>query len=248
MDIRAVLVLLPAFCLAHPISTETCSEPDDFESMLAMYQAEDTLSIILPLPVQRDIELLNRRTHSDIVEFEVFRGPEQLLYGNKTCPTSMSNTDSAPIEERSTCPYYYAISHDPLRYPVVIAEARCKCMKCFDDSTGDNLCEAVYFPKTVLRRQKECINGIYYYKPETYYVQNACVCAKRRFLLTSTPEASGNANDQPQSSTPTSEEQHSDAQEERDSNTGTDAEDDDETQNAATPTTGATTNYPFTFP
>ena len=165
--------------------------PDNFESMLAMYQAEDTLSVVLPLPVQQEIEILNRKTNAAVFEAGIIRGPEQLLYGDKTCSGSMTPDDDAPVQERSTCPYYYVISHDPLRYPVAIAEARCKCMYCLDDSTGDNLCEAVYFPKTVLRRQGGCVNGTYVYQPEMYYVQNACVCAKRRFAMSPTSEKGG---------------------------------------------------------
>ena len=199
-----------------------------------MHQAEDTLSIILPLPVQREVELLNRGAPSGVgVEYEVYRGPEQLLYGNKTCPTSMENTDRASIEDRSTCPYYYVISNDPFRYPVAIAEARCKCMYCFDDSTGDNLCEPVYFPKTILRRQQECLNGIYEYQPETYYIQNGCVCAKRRFVLTSKQETSRNNTNQV-----------GNAEEE---GTRTDTDDYEASLNATTMTNGATTNLPVTF-
>ena len=156
--------------------------PDDFDSLLATYQAKDTLSVILPLPLQQKLESLNRKPGTGFVDISTIREPEQLLYGDKTCPGSLRTNGDAPIQERSTCPYYYVISHDPLRYPVAIAEARCKCMYCFDDSTGDNLCEAVYFPKTVLRQQG-CVNGTYVYHPETYYVQNACVCAKRRFAV-----------------------------------------------------------------
>lgn len=250
MYIIAALALFPCLCLTHPVSSEKCSEPENFDTILAMHQAEDTLSIILPLPVQREVEILNRRAHSDAgVASDVYRGPEQLLYGNKTCPISMADSDNAPIEERSTCPYYYVISNDLFRYPVAIAEARCKCMYCFDDSTGDNLCEPVYFPKTILRRQKECLNGMYQYQPETYYVQNGCVCAKRRFVSTSTSGASGNdKNSQSQTRTTTRHEQSEDKNENGGANTGAEGKDDDKTSEETTiQTNWATTKYPFTF-
>ena len=233
-----ILVLLPALCLTNPIArSETCQDPENFELMLAKYQAEDTLSNILPLPVQQIIENLNRGASfsgTDTTEFEAMRGPDQLLYGNKTCPEALS-AEHVRLEDRSTCPYYYVISNDPLRYPVAIAEARCKCMRCFDDSTGDNLCEPIYFPKTVLRRQNECINGIYQYKPETNYIQNGCVCAKRRFLVTSSSEASS-TNQQSSSST---DHDHSDSQ--------PDVNADQDDQNAAITPRVTPTSLPFTF-
>ena len=177
-----MLVLFPAFYQTCPLSDkadEACQEPDNLESMLTMHELKETLSTILPLPVQRDIEYLRKGRRSDE---NVNSKVEQLIYGTKSCPESLSHTNSDSLEERSTCPYYYVISYDPTRYPGFISEARCKCTNCMDDSTGENVCEPIYFPKIVLRQQ-DCVNGTYEYKPEAYYLQTGCTCAKRHFTM-----------------------------------------------------------------
>ena len=228
-----ILGMFPVLYRTHPLTNEICRHPENLESMLAMYEVTETLSTILPFPIQRDIEMLKRRPVSDKVKIsQVEYGPEQLIYGNKTCPETLLDTDSASLEERSTCPYYYIISHDPLRYPVVIAEARCKCMYCLDNSTGDNLCEPIFFPKTVLRRQNKCVDGIYEYKPEAYHLQNGCVCAKRRPLSSARQTLY--------------EDQRSDNEEESHKNTGADVPD-NERPNIVTSTEGSKAKFPFTF-
>ena len=178
--------MFPALYKTCPLSDnadEACREPENLESLLAMHELKETLSIILPLPVQRDIEYLkNGHRLDEDTNCKV----DRLIYGNKSCPESLSHINSDSLEERSTCPYYYVISHDPTRYPGSIAEARCKCTYCMDDSTGENVCEPIYFPKIVLRKQ-DCVNGTYEYKPEAYYLQNGCTCAKRHFT-TSSPD------------------------------------------------------------
>lgn len=46
--------------------------------------------------------------------------------GNRQCTQTLKN-DSENINERSLCPYYFLLNHDPNRYPSIINTARCRC-------------------------------------------------------------------------------------------------------------------------
>ena len=101
------------------------------------------------------------------------------LYTDSSCPTSLPK--SGNLQDRSTCPWYYVINHDQLRYPRDLAEARCRCSdKCVGDKSGLNLCHPVYYNFRVLRATA-CVNGLWQFEADWEYLSVGCTCAGRDF-------------------------------------------------------------------
>ncbi|XP_029649403.2 uncharacterized protein LOC115223097 [Octopus sinensis] len=96
--------------------------------------------------------------------------------GIKTCsrflPTNIISS------ERSTCPWYTTIIHDPTVFPSRRTEAVCRCDVCMD-STHNTECVTVFAKMTFLKRSDECIDGLYLYTPLVINVAVACACASK---------------------------------------------------------------------
>lgn len=91
------------------------------------------------------------------------------------CPKSIPT--SGDVNDRSLCPWYYEINEDPMRYPAVIPEARCKCEYCLE-VTGKK-CENVNYNIRVLKRSSEICDadGYYQYKEVYVSIRVGCTCA-----------------------------------------------------------------------
>ncbi|XP_014769339.1 interleukin 17-like protein [Octopus bimaculoides] len=96
--------------------------------------------------------------------------------GDRTFPTSLVSINI--VRERSTCPWYLKIIHDPSVFPPSRTEAICRCRYCLD-SDENHQCVTVYSKTTVLKRTGECVDGLYAYRPSVIQIATACVCAKK---------------------------------------------------------------------
>jgi hypothetical protein len=104
------------------------------------------------------------------------------LYGNMECPNVTTVQHGVTIDERSLCPWYSIINHDPDRYPYDIVEAECRCQTCvgFAQASGTG-CEKIYYNIPVLRKTGECDdNGKYKFAPGWHRLATGCVCAMTR--------------------------------------------------------------------
>ncbi|KAK3576561.1 hypothetical protein CHS0354_011239 [Potamilus streckersoni] len=96
----------------------------------------------------------------------------------ETCPEKVLEGNHVPVYARSTCPWTYAVDHDPLRFPSTILLAKPRCTYCIG-SNGDLECNPITQSIRVLRRG-ECIEGLYQYHESTQEVTIGFTCAGRR--------------------------------------------------------------------
>ncbi|KAK7087254.1 uncharacterized protein [Littorina saxatilis] len=94
---------------------------------------------------------------------------------NKTCPNTLTRLDTAPLEHRSLCPYYYDILELPTGYyPSSLKWAKCKCDRCVEN--GAFGCEPVKTTIVVLK-PVGCFQGTQKYEEERIEVSTSCTCA-----------------------------------------------------------------------
>ncbi|KAL3857147.1 hypothetical protein ACJMK2_011842 [Sinanodonta woodiana] len=96
----------------------------------------------------------------------------------ETCPEKVFEGHQVPVYARSTCPWTYAVNHDPLRFPSTILMAKPRRTYCIG-SNGDLECNPITQSIRVLRRG-ECIEGLYQYHESTQEVTIGFTCAGRR--------------------------------------------------------------------
>ena len=70
------------------------------------------------------------------------------------CPTEMKTGSNLPVNEKSTCPWYYEVSHDGTRYPPDILIAKSNCTTCIGNN-GDFQCHPVVRTIQVLYEKTE---------------------------------------------------------------------------------------------
>ena len=107
-------------------------------------------------------------------------GDEYPLYGRQECPGSLYDVGrEKDVQDRSLCPWYNVLSHDPDRYPVDMVEARCKCTSCLGVGGGTGAgCEPVHYNVPVLWRSDTCLeDGTYKYENGWQKVAVGCTCA-----------------------------------------------------------------------
>ncbi|XP_061182459.1 interleukin 17-like protein [Saccostrea echinata] len=168
------LVMCSAFFLlaGQVQSAVICSEPTNLAEQYAQYLSQESGSSI--------DELLGSYSANNTRPDE----EEQLIFGNKVCPSSLRVITSDPkskVHERTTCPYFLVASHLSTRYPKIITEARCKCQACLEENGPSTAtrCEPVYRPVRILTRKSVCVDGVYQYSEQTYMKQEGCTCAKK---------------------------------------------------------------------
>lgn len=102
------------------------------------------------------------------------------LYGRQECPRSLHDISGEKnVQDRSLCPWYNVLSHNPDRYPVDIVEARCKCTNCIGVGAQSGAgCEPVYYNVPVLWRTNTCLeDGSYKYENGWQKIAVGCTCA-----------------------------------------------------------------------
>ncbi|KAK3576566.1 hypothetical protein CHS0354_011244 [Potamilus streckersoni] len=97
---------------------------------------------------------------------------------DEICPKNVSGGNHVPVYARSTCPWTYAVDHDPLRFPSTILLAKPRCTYCIG-SNDDLECNPITHTIRVLRRG-ECTEGLYQYYEFTQEVTIGFTCAGRR--------------------------------------------------------------------
>ncbi|XP_077999654.1 interleukin 17-like protein [Glandiceps talaboti] len=107
------------------------------------------------------------------------------LPASTSCP--LQYNQGAPVELRSTCPFYRVENTDPERYPPTMVEAECySCPNCITDMARNEdfhplwSCEKLMTKVTILRNTGVCINGVYQYIVERINVSTGCTCARER--------------------------------------------------------------------
>lgn len=171
-------------------SAVICSEPTNLAEQYSQYMANATVSNML--------EYLESSTAGGVASDE----EEQLIYGNRICPSSIKAITTDPkssVFERTTCPYFLVASHLSTRYPKIITEARCKCSGCvpLEENGHSDLtrCEPVYRPVRVLSRTGNCVNGVYQYTAAVHMKQEGCTCVRKTEALSGSGSGSNGSDD-----------------------------------------------------
>ena len=144
---------------------------------------------------------------------------EQIQENNKRafgdlaqCPTTVKTNATLPVSAKSTCPWYYEVSHKPNRYPATILNAVTPCTdKCIGEN-GDLQCLPVTRTIEVFNDMEEA-SGEIRYEPEEIDITVGFSCGARYMVenvpettTTSAPpanekeEASGEANEKKEAS------------------------------------------------
>lgn len=178
-----------AFLTGEVNTAAICSEPSNLAELYSQYMANGSESNMR--------EYLESSTTNSMVSDE----EEEVIYGNKICPASIKSITTDPkssVFERTTCPYFLVASHLSTRYPKIITEARCKCMRCVpleENAQSDQTrCEPVYRPVRVLFRTGSCVDGVYQYVPSVHMKQEGCTCVRATEALSGSGPTS---NDDP---------------------------------------------------
>ena len=94
---------------------------------------------------------------------------------SKTCPSSLTHSDDAPLAHRSLCPFYFKILQLPAGYyPRYLNWAVCKCERCLENSAYG--CEEIKTRITILK-PTGCLQGMQRYEEEIIQVATGCTCA-----------------------------------------------------------------------
>ena len=76
---------------------------------------------------------------------------------NFVCPSEVRQGINLKVYEKSLCPWYYKVKHDPTRYPASILEAIPICKECIGAPQYD--CAPIHQTMKVLRQGGEADNG-----------------------------------------------------------------------------------------
>lgn len=103
---------------------------------------------------------------------------------SKTCPSSIVKVASAPLSDRSSCPFYFDILRLPEGfYPSTLYFAKCKCQECV--GTPSMSCEPVKTRITVLR-PSGCKEGLQLMQEDTLEIPTSCTCAYKGAVVGTT--------------------------------------------------------------
>ena len=180
MYFQTALVLLSAVALTQneayaapsKLATRGCRDPVDLATRLKELQASD--------PNHRTLFGSSPNTAGDIDLKDIVPG-EGHFYESTGCPNTLPT--EGDLNERSMCPYDFAINEEVGRFPRLLADARCKCTSCVSvDKTNAALgCERIFYNVRVLRRGKcQLEDGFYEYNEGWARIAVGCVCAQKR--------------------------------------------------------------------
>ena len=82
------------------------------------------------------------------------------------------------LRNRAFCPWYYIMNRDHNRYPMDLAEARCRC-KYGVGQGGKTACEEVFYYVRVLRRTNNCENGRWVFVARWQRISVGCTMTRR---------------------------------------------------------------------
>ena len=130
---------------------------------------------------------MKNSTHSEVKWYESDphlneeRQNSEISFGNvHVCPSEVKTGANLLVNEKSTCPWYYKISHDPSRYPNDILYAHTPCTHCIG-SNGNLQCHPVKRTVQVLIQQGEN-SGEIRYESKDIEIPVGFTCGSRDFV------------------------------------------------------------------
>lgn len=127
---------------------------------------------------------INLGTVNGTLQYQSYKSKEALgsINGEKPrCPATVFTGINDPSEKRSTCPWYYAIDHDPNRFPPTVLKAQSACTECID-SNGNYQCVGITRPMSVLKKSaSKDSNGNSIWFEDEIRITVGFTCAGRRF-------------------------------------------------------------------
>lgn len=127
---------------------------------------------------------INLGTVNRTLEFQSCNSMKALggINGEKPhCPSEVFTGINDPPQKRSTCPWYYAIDHDPNRFPPTLLKAQPACTECIG-SNGNYQCVGIARPMSVLKKSaSKDSNGNSIWFQDEIRLTVGFTCAGRRF-------------------------------------------------------------------
>ena len=103
------------------------------------------------------------------------------------CPATVKTDATLPVSAKSTCPWYYEVSHKPNRYPANILNAVTPCTEKCIGGNGDLQCLPVTRTIEVLN-EKEEVSGEVRYETEEIEITVGFTCGAR-YMVKNVPAA-----------------------------------------------------------
>lgn len=133
-------------------------------------------------------EFSMRKTNHDEIDWyakdttlDSIREKSERSLGNlEQCPSAVKTGTNLPVNEVSTCPWYYSVDHSPNRYPADILIAKTPCTTCIG-SNGDTLCHPITRSIQILK-EKETMSGDVNYEAEDIEIPVGYTCGSRNMV------------------------------------------------------------------
>ena len=141
-----------------------------FATILTFVHLSNSVPIDSAEPAKGEEEEQRQKRSASVVEFLMNDETRQNLFHDQNtlrdiletnkngenskfvCPEKIINDGDAPIKERSTCPWYYSVTHDPTRFPATVINAEPLCQYAIG-SNKTYECSPITQTMTVLRQQ-----------------------------------------------------------------------------------------------
>ena len=126
-----------------------------------------------------------RQTHIQVVYDTVLESGDSL--DARSCPTEVRNGADLPVNERSTCPWYYEVNRDTNRYPEVILNAVTPCTSSCIGRDETYQCYPITRNIQVLKFKQDYNSTYRIYEANDIDITVGFTCASRRMILNRIP-------------------------------------------------------------
>ena len=126
-----------------------------------------------------------RQTHIHDASDTVLESEDSL--DARSCPTEVRNGAYLPVNERSTCPWYYEVNRDTNRYPEVILNAVTPCTSSCIGRDDTYQCYPITRNIQVFKFKQDYNSTHRIYEPSDIDITVGFTCASRRMILNRIP-------------------------------------------------------------
>ncbi|XP_060608522.1 uncharacterized protein LOC132760547 [Ruditapes philippinarum] len=145
---------------------------------------------------------MNSESHQNLKENktlnEIADASVQDFNNDLVCPDEVSTRASDPVHRRSSCPWYYKVTHEPRRWPVTIIEAESLCPYAIGSNKGLECTPVTQAMSVLIQDTQKDSQGLYVWKQKTIQIAVGFTASGRRIAESQTPSpTTAESNDEP---------------------------------------------------